>query len=184
MPSHSTGYKLVIIHSISVLIGCYELVDSPGILDCKGAEPSRHDSNGEVVNGVDALPEEEGELVRIIVEDETHVIEDISVRLVDGNGGIIINVSHDNQMLAVNNTLVFLVLEQFVIFSLFIQKILQTTQNIRRLLRYLPQVPIIKLLGTYQGSKLFNLPVTVVADDNVEIVFVELVDSADRRGHH
>lgn len=59
------------------------------------------------------------------------MVEDIPVGLEDADGGVIVGMGHDDEMLAVDDQFVFLVLEDFVVAGLFVEEIFQTGQHVR-----------------------------------------------------
>jgi hypothetical protein len=129
--AHRTRYKLIVLNSLSAPIGGDELIDGPRVLDSKGPEPPGDDSNGEILAGVDAFPQKEGKLIWVVIDDQFHVVEHIPVGLEDADGGVIVGMGHDDEMLAVDDQFVFLVLEDFVVAGLFVEEIFQTGQHVR-----------------------------------------------------
>lgn len=95
------------------------------------------------------------------------MVEYISVVLKYPDSRFIVDMGHNIKVLAVQNSLVLLVLKNLVVSSLLTQEILQLANHVSRLLLNLPQKPVVKLLSTHQHTELFNLTVRVITDNNV-----------------
>ena len=103
-------YEFVVLDLVSVLIGHIELIDGPGVLGGEGLVPSWDNGDGEVIEAADSFPKKKWKLVDIVVGDQFHLIQGVGVIVEHVDGGVIIDMREDDEMVCMQDSLVLLIL--------------------------------------------------------------------------